>query len=164
MQTTYIEKGIKNGKIITGEEKTVQLPFYNISARALIIRRSDGAILGTLHRKGGQYALPGGAAEDGENLADTVMRELEEENIRLIGKDTNWHENIIVDYFKGYRSFSLWYLIPVDEAEVAPCDENIETRWITQDEDVWYPLMRERILLEIQRSIPQLCRNCFKWT
>ncbi|MDX9864561.1 MAG: hypothetical protein RBT34_07140 [Anaerolineaceae bacterium] len=44
MKTTYIEKGIKNGKIITGEEKTVQLPFYNISARAPIVRRSDGDI------------------------------------------------------------------------------------------------------------------------
>ena len=156
MLTTYIEKGIKNGKIITGSEKTVNLPFYNISARALILRRSDGSILGTLHRKGGKYALPGGAAEDGEDLAETVMRELEEENIRLIGMHADWQENIIVDYFKGYRSFALWYLIPVDDAEIAPCDENIETRWITQDEDAWYPLMRERILLEIQRHVPEL--------
>ena len=163
MRTTYIEKGIKNGKTISGEEKTVRLPFYNISARALIIRRSDGAILGTLHRKGGQYALPGGAAEDDESPDETVMRELEEENIRLIGKDDHWQENIIVDYFKGYRSFAVWYLIPVDDVEVEECDENIETRWVAQDEDVWYPLMRERILLEIQRSIPELCRNCFKW-
>ena len=159
MQTTYIEKGIKNGKIITGEEKTVQLPFFNISARALIIRRSDGAILGTLHRKGGQYALPGGAAEDGESLDETVMRELEEENIHLIGKDANWQENIIVDYFKGYRSFAVWYLIPVDDVEVEECDENIETRWVAQDEDVWYPLMRERILLEIQRYAPELLKK-----
>jgi len=156
MQTTYIEKGIKNGTTITGSQKTVTLPFYNISARALIVRRKDGCILGTLHRKGGKYALPGGAAEDGEDLAETVVRELEEENIRLIGMDADWQENIIVDYFKGYRSFALWYLIPVDDAEIAPCDENIETRWITQNEDAWYPLMRERILLEIQRHTPEL--------
>ena len=133
----------------------MQLPFYNISARALIIRRSDGSILGTLHRKGGKYALPGGAAEDGESLDETILRELEEENIRLIGKDEHWKENIIVDYFKGYRSFALWYLIPVDDVEVAECDENIETRWIAQQENVWYPLMRERILLEIERLLPE---------
>jgi len=159
MLTTYIEKGIKNGKIITGSEKTVNLPFYNISSRALILRRSDGSILGTLHRKGGKYALPGGAAEDGEDLAETVMRELEEENIRLIGMHADWQENIIVDYFKGYRSFALWYLIPVDDAKIAPCDENIETRWVSQDEDAWYPLMRERILLEIQRYAPELLNS-----
>lgn len=159
MQTTYIEKGIKNSKIITGQKKTINLPFYNISARALILRQSDGSILGTLHRKGGKYALPGGAAEDGEDLAETVMRELEEENIRLIGMHADWQENIIVDYFKGYRSFALWYLIPVDDAEIAPCDENIETRWVSQDEDAWYPLMRERILLEIQRYAPELLNS-----
>ena len=159
MLTTYIEKGIKNGKIITGSEKTVNLPFYNISSRALILRRSDGSILGTLHRKGGKYALPGGAAEDGEDLAETVIRELEEENIRLVGMHADWQENIIVDYFKGYRSFALWYLIPVDDAEIAPCDENIETRWVSQDEDAWYPLMRERILLEIQRYAPELLNS-----
>jgi len=159
MLTTYIEKGIKNGKIITGSEKTVNLPFYNISSRALILRRSDGSILGTLHRKGGKYALPGGAAEDGEDLAETVMRELEEENIRLIGMHADWQENIIVDYFKGYRSFALWYLIRVDDAKIAPCDENIETRWVSQDEDAWYPLMRERILLEIQRYAPELLNS-----
>lgn len=154
MRANYLEKGIVAGKIVTGEEKTVQLPFYNISARALIIRRSDGCILGTLHRKGGKYALPGGAVEDGESLEDAVLRELDEENIHLSGKDDNWQEQIIVDYFKGYRSLAVWFLFVVDDAEIAECDENIETRWVAQQEHVWYPLMRKRILLEIKRMLP----------
>jgi 8-oxo-dGTP pyrophosphatase MutT (NUDIX family) len=132
------------------------LPFGRVSARAIIVRQEDGAILGTLHRINGRYALPGGGLENNESAEDAIIRELHEENITLIGSDNNWHERITVDYYNGYKELTLWFLFVVKDADVQPCEENIETRWITQDEDVWYPLTREKIMLSIRSHVPEL--------
>jgi len=134
------------------------LPFNRVSARAIIVRHSDGAILGTLHRKNGRYALPGGAVDDNERVEDTILRELKEENITLIDSDDYWHERITVDYYHGYQELSVWYLFVVQGADVKPCEENIETRWIGQDEDAWYSLMKEKILLALQKQAPSLLK------
>ena len=134
------------------------MPFGHVSARAIIVRQEDGAILGTLHRKNGRYALPGGAIEDNEKAEDAIIRELEEENITLLGSDDGWRERVTVDYFGGYQELSVWYLFVVTETDVKPCEENIETRWIGQDEEAWYPLMREKILLAIRRHAPNLLK------
>jgi len=129
-----------------------------VSARAIIVRQTDGAILGTLHRKNGKYALPGGAVDDNEKVEDAILRELQEENIILIDSDDEWRERITVDYYHGYQELSVWYLFIVKDADVKPCEENIETRWVSQDEDAWYPLMKERILLAIHRQEPSLLK------
>lgn len=129
-----------------------------MSARAIIIRQEDGAILGTLHRKNGRYALPGGAVENNEKVEDAILRELQEENITLIDSDDGWRERITVDYYNGYQELSVWYLFVVRDTDVKPCEENIETKWIGQDEDAWYPLMKEKILLAIQKQKPSLLK------
>lgn len=129
-----------------------------MSARAIIIRQEDGAIVGTLHRKNGRYALPGGAVENNEKVEDAILRELQEENITLIDSDDGWRERITVDYYNGYQELSVWYLFVVRDTDVKPCEENIETRWIGQDEDAWYPLMKEKILLTIQKQKPSLLK------
>lgn len=86
------------------------------------------------------------------------MRELQEENITLIDGGDDWRERVTVDYYIGYKELSLWYLFVVSDADVQPCEENIETRWISQDEDVWYPLMREKIMLAIRGQVPNLLK------
>jgi 8-oxo-dGTP pyrophosphatase MutT (NUDIX family) len=139
-----------NGEEIIGKHKNVQLPFRRTSARAIIVRRKDGAILGTLHYKGGKYALPGGAIDDGESAEEALIRELEEENITLIGSDEAWRERISVDYYAGYQELTVWYVFIVDDAAVEPCQETVESKWITQDEDIWYPDMREKIFLALK--------------
>jgi len=96
--------------------------------------------------------------EDNEKVEDAILRELQEENIILIDSDDDWRERITVDYYHGYRELSVWYLFVVNDADVKPCEENIETRWLNQDEDAWYPLMREKILLAIQRQAPSLLK------
>ena len=159
MKASYTEKFIVNGKSIEKGFKTVTLPFDAVSARALIVRRADGALLGTLHRAGGMFALPGGAVDDSESASQAVLRELEEENIRLIGSDEGWRERIYVDYFPGYHELSLWFLFIVDDAEVGECDENIETRWIDQREDRWYPFMRQKIILTLSTLAPDLLQE-----
>jgi ADP-ribose pyrophosphatase YjhB (NUDIX family) len=157
MKAEFVEKFIvENGDVINAVNKSVELPFSRVSARAIVVRQGDGAIMGTLHRQGGRYALPGGAVDDGESAATAIVRELKEENIILVGDDGQWPERVSVSYFGGYKELSVWYLFLVADAEIEPCEENIETRWIAQSEDVWYPFMREKILLMLNAQLPDL--------
>ena len=158
MKTIYTDVRFKDGIEVAGPKKTVELPFKRISARAIILRKRDRAILGTLHRKGGMFALPGGSLENNESCDQAAARELAEEKISLIQPDPDWRQNIAVDYFPGYQEFNLWYLIPVQDAEIGSTDENIETKWFSQEDDVWYPGMREKIILAIMRLKPELAK------
>ena len=131
-------------------------PFQNITARAIIIRRRDGALLGALHRKDGKYALIGGAVEKRESPEQTLLRELDEEKVRLIGSDKAWEGRLAVDYYQGYDSLNLWYLFVVDDVQLGQNDEVLDTRWFDQTQDVWYPGMQEKICLAIQNYVPDL--------
>jgi len=63
--------------------------------------------------------------------------------ITLIDCDGGWREQITVDYFDGCQGLSEWYLLVVTDPDGKPCEENVETGWVGQDEDAWYPLMKE---------------------
>jgi 8-oxo-dGTP pyrophosphatase MutT (NUDIX family) len=158
MRSEYTDTWLEDGQEKIGDQKVVDLPFTDASARALIIRKRDGALLGTLHQKGSRYALPGGAFEDGESSAEAILRELAEEHIELLGVDDKWRSRIEVDYFDGYRELSVWHIFEVDDARIGVSDENVESRWVLQDEDVWHPFMRERILLILHRHLPALTK------
>jgi ADP-ribose pyrophosphatase YjhB (NUDIX family) len=148
-----------DGQVIPGAHKTVKLPFSRVSARAIVVRRSDGALIGVVHHRNARCALPGGVVDDGESAEKAVVRELREENITLRGDDGGWRERVTVDYYPGYRELALWYVFVVDDVDIGPCDETLEARWVQQDEDVWYPLVRERILLVLQSFAPDLVRQ-----
>ena len=136
--------------------KNIPLPFDRVTVRAIIVRREDGALLGVLHRKGGSYAPPGGGIKDGENPEQTVLRELEEEHIGLIGRDPKWRERLAVDYFPGRSELNIWYVFLAEDVLLRDSDEIVDARWLDQTQDVWYPLMREKILLAIKEYIPDL--------
>ena len=156
MNAEYTDVINLDGEEIRGSHKAVQLPFKRLSARALVVRRRDGAILGTLHRAGGRYALPGGAPEDGESTLGAVLRELEEEQIQLIDPDSSYEGDLVVDYFEGYGELSVWHLFLVEDARIRESEENVETRWIAQEEDAWYPSIHEKLLMAISRHMPGL--------
>jgi len=136
MKAEYIDVWFRDGIEISGSKKVVNLPFRRASSRAIIIRKSDLSILGTLHRRDGNYSLPGGAMEDGESSAQALARELEEEEIYLVNPDPNWKNNFTVDYFDGYKELSIWHIIPVDDVNLGESEENIESKWIPQGDDV----------------------------
>lgn len=156
MKAEYIDTWFQDGVEITGSSKVVDLPFRRTCARALIVRKKDRQILGTLHRQGGMYALPGGAIEDGESAAQAAARELAEEKIILIDPDPGWENLIAVDYFAGYQELSVWFIIAVEDAEIGESEENIESKWIPQGEKIWYPFLQERIILTLARIRPEL--------
>jgi 8-oxo-dGTP pyrophosphatase MutT (NUDIX family) len=154
MKAEYTDVWYVEGKKVITHPKTVELPFQRISARALILRRGDHRILGTLHREKGMFALPGGNVEDGESTAQALKRELDEENFVLHAAE--WDPRVTVDYFDGYKELNVWHLITVDDVDIGHSEENIESRWLDQDEDVWYPFMREGLILTINRYFPDL--------
>jgi len=116
MKTEFTEVWYLDGKEIHGGTKSVDLPFGRISARALILRRADGAIIGTLHHEGGKLAPPGGAVDDGESPDQAIERELAEENIQLVGTGEGWKTRFDISYFGGYNELSVWYIFDVEDA------------------------------------------------
>jgi ADP-ribose pyrophosphatase YjhB (NUDIX family) len=131
-------------------------PFKQVSARAIILRRRDGALLGALHRKDGKYAPLGGQVEEEETPEFTLMRELGEENIRLIDSLQGWENRLTVDYHHGDGSLNIWYIFIVDDVQLGENKEVLDTRWFDQTQDVWYPGMREKICLAIKKYVPDL--------
>lgn len=140
------------------EAYSVNLPFEKITSRAIIMRRKDGAMLGMLHRVDGKYAPPGGHMADGEAPHETIMRELDEEKVRLINSDEHWRDRMIVDYFAKTGSLNIWYIFVVEDAQLGYSNEYVEVRWLNQDMDVWYPSMREKILFAVKQFTPDLLR------
>jgi len=154
MRVSYQDIFVNKGKVIPGEDKNIRVPFRRVSARALVVRRKDGAVLGTQHRANAGFALPGGSVEDGESAEQAVVRELYEENIALIGGDETWRDQITVDYFAGYRELSIWFMFLVDEVEIKPSYENVTTRWLLPEENLWHAHLGDRIRTFIRRSAP----------
>jgi len=156
MKAEYQDIFVLKGKGIAGDYKSITLPFTHVSSRAIILRKKDGAILGALHHPDGNYALPGGAIDDGESAEDALQRELEEEGIRLIGSDEEWRERLGVDYYVGYNELCLWYVFIVDDVETQENKEILNIKWIQQNDDLWYPYVREKILLNLLQHVPDL--------
>lgn len=158
MEASYQAVWFDHGQPLFGDRKVIRLPFKRVSARAIIVRQSDGAILGTVHRVGGRVALPGGTVENGESTLEAVRRELAEEKIELVQPDASLGEAIAVDYFDGYGELSVWHVFLVQDARIGTSDENVESRWVQQEEDDWYPGMREKIILALRANVPNVAR------
>jgi 8-oxo-dGTP pyrophosphatase MutT (NUDIX family) len=156
MQATFNEINYYNNQAIDLGPKTVTLPFYRVSARALIVRRGDGAILGVRHGPTRMAALPGGGVDDGESPAQALRRELIEEGFTLIGADEGWETRFGVDYYAGYKELNFWFLITVDDAQMTPNPEIFAYQWVPQGENPWYPGMGALILLLVQKYLPEM--------
>jgi 8-oxo-dGTP pyrophosphatase MutT (NUDIX family) len=144
------------GQIRAVGSRSIKFPFKQVSARALLLRRTDGAILGVRHRKGSRLSLPGGGVENEEGPEQALKRELDEEHILLIRPDSTWPEHFHVDYFHGYRELSFWFLITVDDIHDAPSPEIYEKAWVPQSEDPWHPGVRLGLVSLITQYAPEL--------
>ena len=112
--------------------------------RVLLIHRTDNDL----------WALPGGAQEFGEYMAETAVRETREESgvdvevTGLVGIYTNPHH--VVEFSDGEvrQQFSICFRARHIGGELAGSDESSEARWIDQrhmDELPIHPSMRLRI-------------------
>ena len=156
MKATFNEINYYDGQTLDLGPKTVTLPFHRISARAILVRRSDGAILGVRHGPKRMLALPGGGVDDGESPAQALRRELIEEGFTLIGADDAWETRFGVDYYAGYKELNFWFLITVDDAHMTPNPEIFAYQWVPQGENPWYPGMGALIGLLVQKYLPEM--------
>jgi ADP-ribose pyrophosphatase YjhB (NUDIX family) len=112
--------------------------------RVLLIRRTDN----------GLWALPGGAQDFGEYIAETARRETREEAgvdievVDVVGIYTN--PNHLVEYSDGEvrQQFSICFRARYLSGDPTTSDESAEVRWIAKDElDTLriHPSMRLRI-------------------
>ena len=111
----------------------------------------------TRHHLGAKYALLGGGLNDGEDPATAIIRELSEENIMLQNLDANWFDRVTVDYFVPYRELAFWYLMTVEDTIIGP-SENIELRWVDQNDDILYPNILAKIILHMKAYVPTLVK------
>ena len=101
--------------------------------RLLLIRRGHGPAAG-------EWSVPGGRVEEGETLAEAVVRELAEETglegvcDRLVG----WVERIGDDYHFVILDFLVEVL---DGAEPVAGDDAAEARWVPLPEVADYALV-----------------------
>ena len=51
---------------------------------------------------------------------------------------------------------NIWYVFLADDVILRESEEYLDARWLDQTQDVWYPLMREKILLTIKQYIPDM--------
>jgi ADP-ribose pyrophosphatase YjhB (NUDIX family) len=119
--------------------------------RVLLIRRTDN----------GLWAVPGGAQDFGEYIAETAVRETREEsgiNIEvtgIVGIYTNPHHVMAYTDGEVRQQFSICFRARYISGEPTPSDESSEVRWVTcdeLDELPIHPSMRLRIDHGYQRS------------
>lgn len=112
--------------------------------RVLLIHRTDNDL----------WALPGGAQEFGEYIAQTAVRETKEESgidvevIGVVGIYTN--PNHVVEFSNGEvrQQFSICFRARALGGDLAASEETSEARWVDQvalDQLPIHPSMRLRI-------------------
>jgi ADP-ribose pyrophosphatase YjhB (NUDIX family) len=133
-----------------------KLPFKRTSARAIIVRRKDGALLGVLHNVGQKYAPPGGLIDDGETPGQALNRVLEEGHFLLIDSDVSWEKRLFVDFYQPEDQLDLYYILLVEDVRVGEHGEMREVRWLDQTQDVWSPQLREKMFLALKEYLPDM--------
>lgn len=108
-----------------------------------LIVNHDGLILALKrspddHSRGGNWDLPGGGYEQGENVVEAIKREIKEEaglsarNVTPIYVDN--HMNAKSGFFEGLNVFGICYVCRDWEGQVRLSDEHLEYKWVTPDE------------------------------
>jgi ADP-ribose pyrophosphatase YjhB (NUDIX family) len=90
--------------------------------RLLMIRRGRGPAAG-------EWSIPGGRVEDGETLAEAVVRELAEETglEGVCGEFVGWDERIGEDFHFVLLAFKVTLL---DEVDPVAGDDAAEAAWV----------------------------------
>lgn len=131
-----------------------QLPYHLVSACGLV--RKDGRILLTRNPKRG-WELPGGTAEQGETITETLKREIFEESGILCEPEhlAGVYQNLAVK--DGYGPLEGMKIPPIINfaficrftgGEAAVSDESLDVRWVTPEEAVrmvTHPLYARRL-------------------
>jgi ADP-ribose pyrophosphatase YjhB (NUDIX family) len=130
-----------------------------VVAVTVFVTDADGRVLLVHRRDNGLWALPGGAQEIGEYVAETAVRETREESgvdvevAGLIGVYSNPHHVVAFSDGEVRQQFSICFRAhprhgTSASSSVAENDETSEARWVAREElDALpiHPSMRLRI-------------------
>ena len=121
---------------------------------AVIIAKYNGKLVFCKHKKRNTYEIPGGHREDGEEIADTAMRELYEEtgatdfDIRPICV----YSVTAPDNFDGQESFGMLYFADINEFEVELQYEIVEIIFVDEMTEDWtYPEIQPKLLEQAKK-------------
>jgi ADP-ribose pyrophosphatase YjhB (NUDIX family) len=130
---------------------SVNVAVSDDQSRLLMIRRSDNE----------NWALPGGAMDCGESIAQAAVRETKEETgidcevTGLVGIYTNPHHVILYTSNGEVRQeCSVVFTARPLSGEPTPSSESSEVRWVAADELDGYtmhPSMRQRVAHYLER-------------
>ncbi len=107
----------------------------------VIIKNSKGEILlglrGNLPTYPHTWGLPGGMADYGESVEDTVKREIKEElgvNVKIVKRAKNFYENIPKQRPASHSVDLVYYAKIMDNEIPKPKDETLEVKWFKPSE------------------------------
>jgi 8-oxo-dGTP pyrophosphatase MutT (NUDIX family) len=127
----------------------------------VIVAEDDGRILLIRRTDNGNYSLPGGGLDLGESIADTAVRETEEETgikceiTGLVGIYTNPHH--IIEYTSNgevRQEFSVVFTARPVGGTLRPSSESSEVVWMPAGDlgqMPMHPTMRQRISHYLER-------------
>jgi len=122
-----------NPKILDNVRLIQKCLIINGEGKALALKRSADD-----HSRGGNWDLPGGGYEKGEQVVEAIQREIKEEagltakTLKPIFVDN--HMNVNKGFFAGLNVFGICYVCSDWEGDVILSDEHTEYQWVTPAE------------------------------
>jgi 8-oxo-dGTP pyrophosphatase MutT (NUDIX family) len=119
-----------------------------------IVRDADGRVLMIHKTDNDKWALPGGGHEIGESIADTVVREVNEETgydvevVTITGTYTNPQHVMAYDDGEVRQQFSIAFLARLLGGEARTSSESDRVEWVSPEDLealTIHPSMRLRI-------------------
>ena len=124
---------MNNPKILQNVRLIQKCLIIDPAGKILALKRSSDD-----HSRGGNWDLPGGGYEQGEQVIEAIKREVFEEagltakNLRPIFVDN--HMNVEKGFFAGLNVFGICYECTDWVGEVALSDEHTDYQWVTAEE------------------------------
>ncbi len=148
-------------------EKVGRAPIMVVGVAGIVINAA-GEVLLQRRSDNGEWALPGGAVDPGEEPAEAVVREVWEETAVLVQPERVVAVHGGEDFFVRYPNGDETYIIsisfacrPISGAPRVNDDESLEVRYFAPDH---FPPMMERARLRIQLALQNEPRCQFRYT
>ena len=115
----------------------------------VVVTDEDGNVLVIQRSDNGNWAVPGGAIDLGESLAQAAVRETREETgitcevTGIVGIYTDpRHVVLYTSNGEARQEFSIVLTARAVDGVPTPSDESSQVRWVTRDELAEYPMDR----------------------